>query len=404
MSTYHHIHISKKTKYNDALPQVVLNEYTGHEVVPMNVTHVRFDPTVENIDNAAFEGRSKLIEVELNDGLRQIGDEAFYACTSLQSINIPSTVTKISKYAFASCTGMREVVLNEGLRSIENNAFGGCKSLQSITIPSTTLVVCDSTFWSCTQLREVVLNEGLTKIGYHAFHDCSSLQSVTIPSTVDDINSMAFSYCTNIRNVVFKDGIKRIKSGAFVNTSLERIIIPSTVIEIGKHAFRDCSSLKEVVIVPPLQIVFTSGVCSSPFVERNAFRGCSSLERFKFPSLSTRLNDIIKAGQLDIEAKIDDIPSVEWRGGEISIPPAHRQIENRLGIMEEVVEIDEEKVARVEGLIAKYELREATSLFELALWKARLDQADTDNIHRDACRIEVPGLIKDTILQYISNE
>ena len=42
-------------------------------------------------------------------------------------------------------------------------------------------------------------------------------------------------------------------------------------------------------------------------------------------------------------------------------------------------------------------------MFELALWKAKIDQVDdvVELASRDAYRIEVPGPVKDTILQYL---
>jgi len=46
-------------------------------------------------------------------------------------------------------------------------------------------------------------------------------------------------------------------------------------------------------------------------------------------------------------------------------------------------------------------MKEATTLFELALWKTKIDQVgDIDPYDRDACRVEVPGPVKDSILQY----
>ena len=54
-------------------------------------------------------------------------------------------------------------------------------------------------------------------------------------------------------------------------------------------------------------------------------------------------------------------------------------------------------------LISYYEMKEATSLFELALWKAKIDQVDdvVELASRDASRIEVPGPVKAKILQYV---
>ena len=61
-------------------------------------------------------------------------------------------------------------------------------------------------------------------------------------------------------------------------------------------------------------------------------------------------------------------------------------------------------LGRITRLVSYYELKEATSIFELALWKSKLDQADATNTNatnRTAYRIDVPGPVKDTILQYL---
>ena len=78
---------------------------------------------------------------------------------------------------------------------------------------------------------------------------------------------------------------------------------------IDQFAFRHLHNLREVVI-------HNEGVQ----IGDRAFSECRSLERFKFPGLSTRLDNMIQAGQRGIESKIDDIPAVEWRGAELVYP------------------------------------------------------------------------------------
>ena len=51
--------------------------------------------------------------------------------------------------------------------------------------------------------------------------------------------------------------------------------------------------------------------------------------------------------------------------------------------------------------IRYYEIKKASTLFELALWKAKLDQEEARPIDRMAYRIEVPGPVKDAIMQYL---
>ena len=163
----------KKTKLNDDA-QVMLDGYKGHEDVPENVTHIRFHPSAVKVEMNGFSNCNDLIEVVLNDGLREIGNSAFRDCKALQEITVPFTVTQISTYAFHDCSNLREVVLNDGVREIGNYAFNKCHSLRSINIPSTVTEIGKGAFSYCTNLREVVLNEGLQKIDNSAFYLLSS--------------------------------------------------------------------------------------------------------------------------------------------------------------------------------------------------------------------------------------
>jgi len=353
---------------------IVIDGYKGHENVPSNVKSVRFHPSVTKIGNGAFEGCIGLREVVLNDSLREIGDEAFHGCSSLQSINFPSTVTKIGASAFSGCSSLDAVVLYEGLASIDVGVFAGCVALQSIIFPSTITEIGSKAFHGCTNLRDVVLNDGLKKIHSSSFESCMFLQSITIPSSVDEIGTRVFARCVNLREVVLNDGIKRIGwypngSGSFSNcTSLQSITLPSTVEQIGTITFNNCKNLQEVVIYnEKIQI------------GNKAFTNCSSLERFKFPSLWARLDRIIQAGQRDIEAKLDNIPAVEWRAGELDIPAVHQEIERNWG-METLVKVDEEKLSVVKGLISYHEMKEATTLYNMSTLNKNNDTSNDDGV------------------------
>ena len=58
-----------------------------------------------------------------------IGNEAFYFCSSLTSVDIPGSVISIGTGAFYNCTGLTSVVLLDGVTSIGDYAFSGCDSL-----------------------------------------------------------------------------------------------------------------------------------------------------------------------------------------------------------------------------------------------------------------------------------
>ena len=66
----------------------------------------------------------------------KIGDYAFYGCSGLTSLTLPSGVTSIGNHAFYACSGLTSITLPSGVTSIGNHAFDGCTGLTSLTLPS----------------------------------------------------------------------------------------------------------------------------------------------------------------------------------------------------------------------------------------------------------------------------
>jgi len=296
--------------------------------------------------------------------------------------------------AFMECEHLREVVLNEGLQVIGKEAFDCCKSLTSITFPSTVISV-DQSFFRCKSLKKVVLNEGLQSIGWKSFSDCPSLESITIPSTVVEIGQAAFCSCINMKEVVFNDGLKKIGRASFSGcTSLESISLPCTLTEIHHRAFSGCSNLREVE--------FNSEGLQT--ITYDVFGDCTSLERFVFPIMSTRLNNISQAvGQFDVVNDIDPIRGpLEWKDGELFVTSQSIYVPKTpatSGNGHDWIAV-RQSLDRITSLVAYYEKKEATTLIELALWKANIELNSA--INREACRIDVPGPVKETLLQCLS--
>jgi hypothetical protein len=55
-----------------------------------------------------------------------IGWQAFYNCTGLTSVTIPSSVTVIDLQAFSGCSGLTSVTLPSSVTTIGGAAFEGC--------------------------------------------------------------------------------------------------------------------------------------------------------------------------------------------------------------------------------------------------------------------------------------
>ncbi|KAL7523523.1 hypothetical protein ACHAXR_000222, partial [Thalassiosira sp. AJA248-18] len=194
------------------------------------VTRVRVDASVTRIPPRAFLGLKKLEEVELCEGMEEIGGQIFFNCRSLRRITLPSTLLRIPDYAFYLCQKLEEVELSEGLLEIGADAFGLCESLRHIIIPNTVRAIGKHAFF-CTPLPSIDLPDSLEHIGASAFSG-TRLQMMRIPPLVVDIDNFGLKV---LFSVELPEGIKRINNYAFHNRrSLRNIAIPSnSVIEGG---------------------------------------------------------------------------------------------------------------------------------------------------------------------------
>lgn len=255
--------------------------------------------------------------------------------------------------------------------------------MESISCPSTLIEIGYKAFEYCNRLKKVVLNDGLKEIWENAFDSCSALVTISLPSTVTYISNSAFQYCVNLREVKLHEGLQAIGESASC-IALVTVSLPSTVTHISDYSFQDCRNLREVFI-------HSEGLQ----IERCSFTRCIRLSIFKYPSISNRLSNIIQTGHYPrVEAKIDEVRgTVERRGSDLFVSVA---------TMAEVVIGVQQSLDQIIKLIRYYEIKEVTTLFELALWKSNLDQAEAANdIKRDVNRIEVPGPVKNAILQYL---
>ena len=131
----------------------------------------------------------------VKEGTKIICDSAFWYCSSLSEIVIPSSVTSIGDSAFYGCNSLSEIVIPSSITSIGDSAFYGCNSLSGIVIPSSVTSICDWAFWNCRSLSEIVIPSSVTSIGKGAFYVCDSLSEIVIPSCVTSIGDSAFYGC-----------------------------------------------------------------------------------------------------------------------------------------------------------------------------------------------------------------
>ena len=104
------------------------------------------------------------------DTVKKIGDGAFFANTSLKTIDFGS-VTSIGEGAFSNCTALEKLEFPNTVTEIPSNGFTDCESLWSVTIP-----------------------EGVKKIADYAFYNCKRLKSIELPDSVKEVGKYALGY------------------------------------------------------------------------------------------------------------------------------------------------------------------------------------------------------------------
>ena len=163
-----------------------------------------------------FEDNSSLKTIEGDfkySGLSMSGG-AFWGCSSLKSITIPASVESIGPRTFANCTSLESVLFenNASLKIIdapsENNsecgAFYACSSLKSIIIPSKVKRIGDYSFQDCTGLTSIIFeaNSELAEIANNTFENCTSLTRISFKegSKLTRIGSETSHYHSPFRN------------------------------------------------------------------------------------------------------------------------------------------------------------------------------------------------------------
>ena len=232
-------------------------EYYGETVSGYGLSNplvsVYVSGKVKKIGDKAFKNKDDLEVIKFDEGLIEIGEEAFAGSTgdtyrdanysnNVQKLVIPDSVESIGNDAFRFCRSLKSVTLGKGVTSIGGGAFFDCYFLETITIHNKVQGIGNSAFGECDNLKKInymgSLNEwlsieGLKNIMYngshgkklyinnelvknielkniaeiqpYAFANCGSLESVTIGADVRIIGEYAFRYCDNLKKVIFND-------------------------------------------------------------------------------------------------------------------------------------------------------------------------------------------------------
>ena len=248
-----------------------------------------------------------------------IGNAAFYGCSGLYAVIIPSTITSINIYAFRATNLIQVTINSNAIASAQYSSYHSLSTLFGNTVQGysfgpgvTTIGPC--ALYGCLFVESVTISNTVTSIGYEAFENCSGLESVTIPNSVITIGRGVFSGCSSLTEVTMGSGLTFVAQDAFRNcSSLTRVNvtdlaawcaiefdpwdanplyfahhlyvnnslvtnlnIPSGVTSIGSYVFSGGTDL--------ISVTFPNTISS---VGSDAFDGCSNLSRVNISNLAS---------------------------------------------------------------------------------------------------------------------
>ena len=146
---------------------------------------------------STYKGKEVKISANFNSDANGLTMES-----NFKNIIVSDGVTCISSKAFYNCTNLVSITLPTSINSIEDEAFSGCSALETISIPSTVTKIGSSVFSRYTSLTTVKIPNSVTFLGSYAFSDCTKLVFVALPEKITNLSS-TFSTCTKLKNIYY---------------------------------------------------------------------------------------------------------------------------------------------------------------------------------------------------------
>ena len=122
----------------------------------------------------------------IKEGITSVGDWNFSKFSVLEEIEFPSTLKEIGERAFYNCSSISYIKLPNGIETIENGAFNSCVGAVRVDFPDTLEKIGDSAFMNLPKVPVITIPKSVEHIGVWAFMGCTSLEQLFFEGDVPE--------------------------------------------------------------------------------------------------------------------------------------------------------------------------------------------------------------------------
>ena len=296
------------------------------------------------IEAGAFRNFNSLKQITLPDGIETIGQDAFWGCSQLQTVNVnsleswcslqfdgensnPLSVAENSKLTVGNKQFVGDLEIPDHIDTLPDFTFHN-SGITSVKFSENVTTIGKEVFANCTDLTNIELSDEIETIGQGAFLGCSQLQTVNVNSLeswcniqFDGENSNPLSASENSKLTVgnkqfvgdleIPDNIDTLPDFTFHNSGITSVKFSENVTTIGKDVFANCTSLIKVTIpdaegyigrlfgaansenqqnyLP--QSLKEVTILGGESIGNNAFYGCGNLTNITIPNSVTAIEE-----------------------------------------------------------------------------------------------------------------
>lgn len=217
-----------------------------------NITKIVVKDGVTRIGDYAF-AYTAVTDVQLEEGIQEIGVSAFRLDFNLKHITIPASVTNMHHYIDEETGELTYYEPFDGTFNLETISVAEgspYKVVQGVLIGQTAneddwiMLMCPDNLdgGNTTAITKEGFPKNTTIIGPTAFGGCRNLESIEVPDAITEIGGSSFMKCYSLKRFSVPGGVTKIQNGAFSGCSSLETFDLNNVTELGDSVFTSATA------------------------------------------------------------------------------------------------------------------------------------------------------------------